>query len=1693
MKKTVFLFIITILFSVNCFSQFSKTHYIPPISNTGAPGQDPQWQYMYISCPSLTPIPFVIKEIGGTTISGTVSRDNPYVYNIGIGYDTQLLFDSSEVGTIKNNKGYIVEASDLIYVTVRLTSTSENYQAGGLVSKGIAALGTQFRIGAFLNLDPPNTNENHYTFATILATENNTVVSFSDIDPNATLLNLGGNSIADITLNAGESYALAVQGPDPNNRDALIGALISSNKPIAVNCGSFAGSNANSTNLDLGFDQIVSVERTGTEYIFIKGNGFDVTEKPFVIAHEDGTDIFVNGSTTPAATLNHGDYFALDGTAFSSNNNLYIKASKNVFAYQAIGSLDGNGNPNLANQNMHFLPPLSCQTPRSINNIPLINEVGGITDFTGTVCLVTKTTATLDFIINGTNYTLAQLSGAGFTVNGPFSVTGNPDYVTYTIPGLNGNISVFSSAQIYLSYYGSSGFATYGGFYSGFTFKPEITFLEIVSGQSNCIPNVELKVNSLSGFDTFQWYFNNSPIAGATNFNYFPTTPGNYKVRATLTECGLNYFSDEIPVSNCPLDNDGDGVNNNIDQDYDNDGLTNCTESQGDLAFNLTNPTAGTVNLGSFSNSYTGQILTSSPASATPFIGNSDGSFVTEILPGKGYFVTYQMNFVQPQNIKLEYASTANFSDLINDNGEFVVSTDSNLTVTVLNPTNQLLIDTNYDGIYESNVTQYSSFEIRFRYNGATPLAAGTGTFAFYVNQAIAFSITHKNLTDTLNNKATFKIVTTCIPSDYDNDGIPDQNDYDSDNDTILDSVESQGASYSALTNSDSNGDGIDDLFGNGIIPADTDGDGVFNYLDYDSDNDGIFDLVESGNPTFGSSLNSTSTGPNFGLNGLDNTFETAPDSGLLNFVLTDSDADGIPNYIEIDSDDDGCIDIVEAGYSDANADLVVGDETTPTFNANGVVNSTTGYGIANTDYLVNAVISITSQPQDSTVCELQNATFTVVSNVVNSYQWQISTDNGTTWSTVNNDATYSGATTNSLTISNVSPAMTGNLFRAFLLKNGNTCGTYTANAKLTTFALPVVVSSIGLVQCDDDTDGISDVNLTVNNDQISSNYLNETFTYYTSILGAQNANPAFQITDPIAYTTATTTVYARIENANGCFRISNINVFVSVTQIPASTSFSFFTCDDYLDAVNNDYDGIASFDFSSVTPAIQNLLPTTNTYSIKYYRNEADALAELNEITNIVNYRNIGYPNQQDVWVRVDSNIDNACFGIGPFVKLTVEQLPIANSVNSTNIIRSCDDDQDGIFNFNTTNIESTILNGQTNVQVSYIDNLGNTLPSPLPNPFTVTNQITITARVTNNSTLAPNGPCYDEVTFQFIVDDLPEAFPLPVGSLTVCDDEADPVLQDGIFPFDTTSIESQILNGQTGMLVTYTLANGSVVNQLPNPFTTGNQNVLVTVTNLINPTCSASTTLNFVVNTVPRIDLTGQELVCTNLPTFLVTLDAGLLDGSNPSDYSYNWYLDGVLLPTATGYSLQVNTEGIYTVEVLNSFGCSRVRTLTVVASNTATIETVDVIDLVDENSISVIVSGQGDYVYALDGGYYQSENLFTNVSIGIHTLFVKDINGCGEVQQIVHVLGAPKYFTPNGDGINDTWNIRGIDQNFNANATVLIFDRYGKFLKQISPVGTGWDGTYNGNLMPGDDYWFTLKLENGRTAKGNFSLKR
>jgi gliding motility-associated-like protein len=148
------------------------------------------------------------------------------------------------------------------------------------------------------------------------------------------------------------------------------------------------------------------------------------------------------------------------------------------------------------------------------------------------------------------------------------------------------------------------------------------------------------------------------------------------------------------------------------------------------------------------------------------------------------------------------------------------------------------------------------------------------------------------------------------------------------------------------------------------------------------------------------------------------------------------------------------------------------------------------------------------------------------------------------------------------------------------------------------------------------------------------------------------------------------------------------------------------------------------------------------------------------------------------------------------------------------------------------------------------------------------------------------------------------------------------------------------------------------------------------------------------------------------------------------------------------------------------------------------------------VDNQIVTVIPNAAGTYLYQLDSGPFQSSPVFEYVASGVHSISVKDSYGCNSplTENNVLVINSPKFFTPNGDGFNDTWNI--FDLKDQINSRIYIFDRYGKLLKEISPKGAGWDGNYIGHPMPATDYWFTVDYAEQSIAKkfkSHFSLKR
>ena len=405
-----------------------------------------------------------------------------------------------------------------------------------------------------------------------------------------------------------------------------------------------------------------------------------------------------------------------------------------------------------------------------------------------------------------------------------------------------------------------------------------------------------------------------------------------------------------------------------------------------------------------------------------------------------------------------------------------------------------------------------------------------------------------------------------------------------------------------------------------------------------------------------------------------------------------------------------------------------------------------------------------------------------------------------------------------------------------------------------------------------------------------------------------------------------------------------------------------------------------------------------------------------------------------------------------------------------------------------------------------------GTELPNSYPN---ATNPEAVWVRVENNTT-----GCVSVGTFNLIVDEPAVANPVTDPALiTKCDLDG---TNDGETDFDLTAFDATVLGTQPAgdFTVHYyddlakaqadgnlgvTSTNPQAITDL-NPYHTGTRMIYALVINRTSVTgCPAIANIQLTVNRLPEVTLAGgffcvDPVTLDPLNTF--TLVANTDNGANPADYTYVWTRDGNVLPD-TGATLTVDEQGSYTVTATNiATGCVSEPSdpAIVTATSAAIITDVTVTNAFTDNAtITVVVdpTSLGDYEFRLDEGPWQSGNVFAPVSAGEHTVYVRDRNngGCTDSAPIkVSVIDYPKYFTPNADGYNDTWNIIGLaDQ---PEASIYIFDRYGKLLKQISPAGSGWDGTMNGNPLPSTDYWFKVLYKENNASKefkAHFSLKR
>lgn len=482
--------------------------------------------------------------------------------------------------------------------------------------------------------------------------------------------------------------------------------------------------------------------------------------------------------------------------------------------------------------------------------------------------------------------------------------------------------------------------------------------------------------------------------------------------------------------------------------------------------------------------------------------------------------------------------------------------------------------------------------------------------------------------------------------------------------------------------------------------------------------------------------------------------------------------------------------------------------------------------------------------------------------------------------------------------------------------------------------------------------------------------------------------------------------------------------------------------------------------------------------------------------------------------------------------VQVTFEPKPTIQKIPT---YIQCDFDSnslDGFTAFNLELLEPSLIKDTTDLSIDFFENTDINFTSPLPkNNYTniVANNHSVTVRVTNNTT-----KCYQTEIVDLQVN--------PTGLNTYSDEylceldenssnpDATFSLGTGNNHFNFSTKTQQIVSNSGGALSTNThdfqyyktRSDATLqVNQILPPYEnhlfTNDSEIFVRISTKGKIACEAVGTFKIFIEQlpIPQGNLSG-DILCVDNPRktpqpHTITLNAGT---GNATD-TYKWYLNGNLISNETSSTYDANSAGEYKVEAYRkhpniSQPCKGYNTFIVKESNTAlilNIESVDDQDDPNQNKIVITVDGIGDYEFALNSTNVADfekgdDNLsytFTNIPPGLNSISVRDRNGCGIVtSNEVSTVYFQRHFTPNGDGILDTWKILGVNNNYYDILKVQIFNRYGKLLSEITDKNhPGWDGIYNGTTLPTNDYWYNAELidKNGkiRQKKGHFSLVR
>ena len=964
----------------------------------------------------------------------------------------------------------------------------DRQQANSSFLKGESAPGKTFRLGHGIS----NIQSVHRrVFFTVLAIEEGlTKVNLSELgegwehalgDDQDYVIDDEGNYT--FFLNQYQTHAFAldnVPGTPEENLDALVGALLESDKNIIVNVGFWGGSNSWQGNgRDIGFDQIKPIDNVSNEYIFLRaagdinilGNESNTNEYAVIVAHEDNTRLWVHKSiedtvtTSPDYVINKGEYQILyfGGIGVSSDDQIYLISNKRVYGYQNMAGQ--NGSP--AKQAMMLVNGINPLASNKIDGIYNIEDIAS-TKFEMSLKILTSTDAEL--ILNGEDASVYSPLREEIIGREDFSwyYFDNNDLGSILPLGPDKRLTIESSGPVYGQYYG---------------------------------------YNSVQGLAGYFFAYSDFDKDGITDAD------------------DLDDDNDGIlDVWEGDTDTDGDGFLNRYDLDSDGDG---CYDTQ--EAGYTDQDDNGILGYGTSQGVYVderGRVIQNNDKTDVV-----DGYTLPVDLDNSGAEDFREKGFqleitAHPQDITLEPCPDLDQNSLffeadangVNVSYRWQVSTDQGVTW------KRIMDVENYSGIIEYKL-EIIDFDTSMIGNSYRAIVETRGYVCGENDTTNAASI--YMLPDNDND---------CVPDeidlDDDNDGIYDSEEGDGD-------IDGDGIINSFDLDTDSDGcfdvieagyldDDEDGLSGLSPVEVDTlgrvivvDSTGLVNLLGYgepqDLDENGIKDYKEiSENPVIISEpqsveialertvlfsvevdyngplsyqwqlnlgegwINLADTSIYSGINSdtlVIKSVELAMDENLYRVVISsllvcsepvfsddatlnvlpdndkdkipdiydldddndgildtdegelDLDGDGIPNSFDLDSDNDGCLDVVEAGLDDGDIDGLLGNSPVEVDSLGLVISNTSGY-ITPLDRDSNGVydfleegssVTILTNPSSVSIIETRDARYEILYSVEGSvlFQWQVSEDEGGTWNDIVDDDVYTGSKTSVLTLTN--------------------------------------------------------------------------------------------------------------------------------------------------------------------------------------------------------------------------------------------------------------------------------------------------------------------------------------------------------------------------------------------------------------------------------------------------------------------------------------------------------------------------------------------------------------------------------------------------------------------------------------------------------------------------------------------------